>query len=298
MTSTPAFASATSRRGFLRGALGVGALASVSAFSGCGLTGGGSTAEKTIKIIVTESAPYQEPVKIAQGLLAEQGWTLEPTYVTDIVQPNIAVANGEFDANFFQHGAYLEQFSADNDLDLEASFYVYASPAGLWSSKYASVDELPDGAQVALPVDPSNNGRGLKLLAQAGAIEVDESKSVIHLSQKDITANPKNLEFVEVDQQSLATTFEDVDAGFMFVRLAAEIDLTPETALAFESTEDSLPFICLVAGQPGFAETEKGRALQGALQSPEVEAWFGEYIGGVLETPWDRDVEADFAEWV
>ncbi|GAB3753619.1 MetQ/NlpA family ABC transporter substrate-binding protein [Zhihengliuella somnathii] len=295
--NTSPLASAASRRNFLRGALGLGTLASLGAATGCGLTGGAAAGDKTIKIIVTESAPYQEPVKIAQGLLEEQGWELKPTYVTDIVQPNIAVANGEFDANFFQHGAYLEQFSQDNNLDLEASFYVYSSPAGLWSNNYESVEELPDGARVALPVDPSNNGRGLKLLAQAGVIEIDESKSVIRLSQQDITANPKNLEFVEVDQQSLATTFEDVDAGFMFVRLAAEIGLTPDTALAFEETEDALPFICLVAGQPGFAETEKGRALQAALQSPEVEAWFDDYIGGVLDTPWDRDVEADFAEW-
>ncbi|GAA3709122.1 MetQ/NlpA family ABC transporter substrate-binding protein [Zhihengliuella alba] len=283
------------RRTALRGLAATAAIAGLAATTGCGLAG--AAEDKTITIIATESAPYQEPLKIAKELLAEEGWELKPTFVTDIVQPNIAVANGEYDANFFQHGAYLEQFAADNNLELEASFYVYSSPAGLWSEKHASLEELPDGAQIALPVDPSNNGRGLKLLAQAGLIEVDESKSVIELSQRDITANPKNFEFVEVDQQSLATTLPDVDAGFMFVRLAAEIGHTPADALAFESIEEALPYICLVAGQPGFAETEKGKALQAALQSPEVEAWFQDYIDGALGTPWDRDVAADFEQW-
>ncbi|GHC99518.1 MetQ/NlpA family ABC transporter substrate-binding protein [Zhihengliuella salsuginis] len=285
----------TGRRGFLRGAIGLGALAGLGGLSACGASAAGG--DKKITIIATETAPCQEPIKIAQKLLAEQGWELEPTFVTDIVQPNIVVARGEFDANYFQHGAYLEQFAKDNDLELEGSFYTYSSPAGLWSAEYGDIDELPEGARIALPVDPANNGRGIKLLAKAGLLEIDESKSVIHLSQKDIKANPRGFEFIEVDQQSLATTFEDVDAGFMFVRLAGEIGLTPEDSIAFETIEDSLPYINLVAGQPGFRDSEKGTALREAIQSPEVREWFEGYIDGALGTPWDRDLDADFAEW-
>lgn len=292
------------RRVLLRGGVGLAALSGLGALTGCGLVGGsaaagagGGAGDKTIKLIATESAPFQEPSKIATKILKEQGWDLQIRYVTDIVQPNQAVDRGEYDANYFQHGAYLSQFNKDNNLNIEMSFYVYSSPAGLFSKNVKKIEDLPQGAKIALPVDPANNGRGLRLLAQAGLLEVDESKSVIHLSQRDIKSNPRNFTFVEVDQQSLASTFPDVDAGFLFVRLAGELGFTPATALAFETTEQSLPYIVGVSGKPGFSETEKGKALKAAYQSPEVREWFKSYIGGALGTPWDRNPAEDQKKW-
>lgn len=265
------------------------------AFSACGTAASGN--DKTITIIATESAPYQEPTKIAQKILKEKGWDLQATYVTDIVQPNLEVSQGTYDANFFQHGAYLQQFNRDKGLDLVPLFYEYTSPAGIWSQKYSSLDALPQGARIAIPVDTSNNGRALALLAQHGLLTLTEGKPVTHLSQQDILENPKDLQFVEVDQQSLSKTLPDADAGFLFVRLASEIGLEPQAALAFETTEDALPYICLVAARPDFVGTEKAQALQDAFHSDEVRQWYKDYIGGVLDTPWDRDIKADFASW-
>lgn len=287
------------RRTVLKAAWGFGALAGLAALTGCGLTGKAAASgdDKTIKLIVTESAPYQEPTKIAQKALEAEGWKVEVKYVTDIVQPNFAVANGEYDANYFQHASYLAQFTTDKNLEVDPAFYMYGSPGGVYSQKHKSIDDLPQGAKIAIPVDPSNNGRALALLAKAGVLKVAEGKSVIHLSQNDILENPKNVSFVEVDQQSLSKTLPDVDAGFLFVRLGAELGLTPQDALLFESDADALPFICLVAAKPGFAQTEKGKALQKAYQSEEVRDWFKNYIGGVLPTPWDRDPAADRKVW-
>ncbi|GAA1496834.1 MetQ/NlpA family ABC transporter substrate-binding protein [Paeniglutamicibacter kerguelensis] len=287
------------RRTFIRGSLGLGTLAGLAALTGCGLTGQATASgnDKTIKLIVTESAPYQEPTKLAQKALEADGWKVEVKYVTDIVQPNFAVANGEFDANYFQHASYLAQFTKDKNLAVEPAFYMYGSPGGIYSQKHKSIDGLPTGAKIAIPVDPSNNGRALAMLAKAGVIKVAEGKSVIHLSQNDILENPKKVTFVEVDQQSLSKTLPDVDAGFLFVRLGAELGLTPEDALLFEDNADALPFICLVAAKPGFAETEKGKALEKAYHSDEVRNWFKNYIGGVLPTPWDRDPAADRKVW-
>src|SRR5699024_2240669 len=94
--------------------------------TGCGLTTAqGDSDDRTISIIVTETPPYQEPTEIARELLAEQGWELEATYVTDIIQPNEAVNQGEYDANFFQHAAYLRQFNADNGTEIEPAFSVF-----------------------------------------------------------------------------------------------------------------------------------------------------------------------------
>lgn len=277
--------------------IGAGALSTL-ALSACGgSSNASSSGDRTITIVATESAPFQEPVLLAQEILAEQGWELKATFVTDIVQPNIEVSQGKYDVNFFQHVAYLEQFNEDKGLDNIPLFYEYTSPAGLWSANYSSLQDLPEGATIALPVDTANNGRGLKLLEQAGLLTLTEGKPVIHLSQRDILENPRNLQFVEVDQQSLSQTYEDVDAGFLFVRLAAEIGLNPADAVAFERTEDALPYICVVVSRPDFAGTEKARALQDAFHSERVREWFANYIDGALDTPWDRDIEADIASW-
>ena len=274
------------------------ALAVTGLLASCGLTGNVNAGnDKTIKLIVTESAPTQEPTKIAERILEEQGWDVQATYVTDIVQPNHAVANGEYDANFFQHAAYLEQFTADQNIEVDPAFYMYGSPAGLYSTKHKSAKELPDGAKIAIPVDPSNNGRALALLAKEGLLKITEGKSVIHLSQNDILENPKNFSFVEVDQQSLSKTLPDVDAGFLFVRLGGEIGLTPQDALLFEEEEDALPYNNLVAAKLGFMDTEKGKALEAAYHSDEVREWYEDYLDGALPTPWDRDPAADIATW-
>jgi len=288
---------ALSRRTFLSFTAGS---AAILALTSCGLVGGGEASgsgDKTIKIIVTESAPSQEPTKIAQKLLAEKGWKLDATYVTDIVQPNHVVSNGEYDANFFQHGAYLEQFKKDQNVDVDPAFYMYSSPAGVYSKKYDSIKDLPTGATIALPVDTANNGRALALLAKAGLLKITPNKSVIHLSQNDILENPKNFKFVEVDQQSLSKTLPDVDAGFLFARLGAEIGLAPDDALLFEKEEEALPYINIIGAKPGFMDTEKGKVLEEAYHSEEVKDWYANYLDGALGTPWDRDLTADFATW-
>src|SRR5699024_10177534 len=211
------------------------------------------------------------------------------TYVTDIVQPNQVVSNGEYDVNYFQHLAYLRQFNADYDLDVEPLFAVFQAPAGIYSERYDSIDDLPHGAQIALPVDRANNGRGLLLLHEAGLLEIDDSKDVTQISQEDIIDNPQNLEFIEVDQQSLAQTLPDVDAGFSFTRLIAESDVEVEATdplIIEEDAEAQLPYTVVIAAAPGFAENEpeKYEALRDAYQSDEVQAWFDDYIGGLKNT--------------
>lgn len=256
----------------------------VLALTSCGLADAGGD-DKTISIIVTESAPFQEPTEIAKELLAEEGWDLQPTYVTDIVQPNQVVSEGEYDANFFQHLAYLRQFNEDNGTSVEPAFSSYYQQSGIFSLNYDSLDDLPDGAEIALPVDTANNGRGIKLLAEHGLLKIDDSVPVTALSQSDITDNPHNFAFVEVDQQSTAHTLADVDAGFVFSRLVAEAGHdVQDTALALEDDEEVRhPYTNVVAVQPGDQNSAKTLALQEAYQSPEVQEWMEDYLSGVLE---------------
>lgn len=256
------------------------------ALGGCGLTEAAPSVQevedRTIRIIVTESAPYQEPTEIAKEVLAEDGWELDTTYVTDIIQPNQVVSRGEYDANYFQNAAYLRQFNKDNDTDVAPAFSVYYAPAGLFSLQYDSLGELPDGAQISLPVDTANNGRGIKILADAGLLEIDESVDVTQLSQDDIVDNPHDFDFIEVDQQSTAQTLPDVDAGFSFVRMVVEADYDlDEITLELEpELDESLPYSIVVGVQPGTEDSEKIQALQQAYHSPQVQDWFAEYLEG------------------
>ncbi len=279
----------TPKRLFLS-ALSTVAILSLTA---CGLA---KSDDRTISMILTESGPFQEPTNIAIEQLEEDGWTLDTTYVTDIVQPNQVVANGEYDVNYFQHLAYLRQFNDDYDLDIEPLLAVFQAPAGIYSEQYDSIEDLPQGAQIALPVDRANNGRALLLLHDADLLEIDTSKDVTELSQEDIVDNPNEYEFVEVDQQSLAQVLPDVDAGFSFTRLIAESDLGVEATdplLIEEDAEAQLPYTVVIAAAPGFAEDEpeKYAALRDAYQSDEVEEWFQEYIGGLKKTAFDIDAQ-------
>src|SRR5699024_438362 len=142
-----------------------------------------------------------EPTEIARELLAEEGWELETTYVTDIVQPNQVLSQGEYDANYFQHLAYLRQFNADNGTEVEPAFSTYYQPYGIFSLQHDSFEDLPYGAQVSQAVDTANNGRGIKLLADQGLLDIDESIPVTELFQADIIESPKNFQFIGTDQQ-------------------------------------------------------------------------------------------------
>lgn len=272
--------------------LGAASAAGILALSSCGLA---NDDDQAISMILTESGPFQEPTNIAMEILEDQGWELDPTYVTDIVQPNQVVANGEYDVNYFQHLAYLRQFNADYDLDVEPLFAVFQAPAGMYSEQHDSIEDLPHGAQIALPVDRANNGRGLLLLHEAGLLELDDTKDVTELSQEDIVDNPNDYDFVEVDQQSLAQILPDVDAGFSFTRLIAESDLEVEATeplLIEEDAEAQLPYTVVIAASEDFAENEpeKYEALRAAYQSDEVRQWFEEYIGGLKKTAFDVEI--------
>ncbi|WP_146339691.1 MetQ/NlpA family ABC transporter substrate-binding protein [Nesterenkonia sp. NBAIMH1] len=278
----------------LAAAAGAAGAASL-AVTGCGLIDGD---DQTITMVVTENAPFQEPTEIAEQLLEEDGWDVQTTYVTDIIQPNYTVDNGEYDVNFFQNLTYLLQFNEDHDLDLEPILFMFEQPSGIYSQEHSSLEELPDGAQVALPVDTANNGRGISLLARAGLIEVDESKSTPELSVDDIEENPRSLEFIEVDQQSVGTVYDDVDAVFGFARLLAEVDVMPDEALIIENEDEALPFAMTIVAQPGFREQEpeKYQALREAYHSDEVRDWYQEYLDGLLTPAFDRDIDQAWEE--
>jgi D-methionine transport system substrate-binding protein len=270
-----------------------------AALAGCGLAGGGAGGnDRTITMIASDTPAYHGPLDLAAKQLEAEGWKLNVTYVTDIVQPNHVVSNGEIDFNFFQHGAYMQTFNRDNGTSVVPLFYVVGSPAGIYATRYHDITQVPDGATIAIPVDPANNGRALHLLADAGRLSLRAGADVVSTSQEDITANPHRYKFVEVDQQTLTQTLPDVDAGFLFSRQAIEMKLdVVKDALLREKDVDAIPYRIVVGGRADEVGSPKAKALQAAMQSPDVRNFFVHFYGDWAPLPWNEDPQQQLTQW-
>ena len=226
-----------------------------------------------------------EIVQILKEELAKDGYELDHVVVNDIIQPNKIVNDGDADSNSFQHEAYFDQFVKDHDLkNISRAFYTTFTPSGLYSKKYKSFDEVPDGALIGIPVDPANNGRALFMLRDLGLLKLKDGVEVIHTTLKDITDNPHNFKFKEVDQLMLQRTLDDVDVGFLFAGTAVQIGYKPkQDALALE-TGDGLPYKGIVAAHSDVIGSPKIKALQKAYESQAIKDFYNEKYGDAIDT--------------
>jgi D-methionine transport system substrate-binding protein len=236
-----------------------------------GSCGGGQTPagqDRTIKLISSDLWIIPQIVGILKTEVSRQGYVLDWVVVNDIIQPNKLVDDGTADANLFQHEPYFDQFVQDHGLrNITRGFYTYFVPSGIFSKKYKSLDQLPDGATIGIPVDPANNGRALFMLRDKGLLQIRAGVEVTHASQKDITANPHHYQFKEVDQLMQQRTLEDVDAGFLFLNYAIMTGFNPtRDALALEDAR-TLPYRGIVAIRKDLVGAPKIKALQNAFSS-------------------------------
>ena len=153
-------------------------------------------ANETITIGATP-VPHVEILEVVKPILAKEGFDLKITEFNDYVQPNLAVADGQLDCNFFQHLPYLESFVKERGSDLVNVGGIHIEPMGVYSRKIKDLKDLKDGATVAIPNDPTNGGRALLLLQSAGLITLEDPKSVTS-TPLDIKDNKKNLNFKEL----------------------------------------------------------------------------------------------------
>ncbi len=241
------------------------------ALYGCGIGNVSGSEDKSISLVMNESPEIKEIASIVEEEVKKQGYELEPIYLTDIIQPNKVVDSKEYDANFFQHQAYLNQFNKDQGTNVVAAFELFNVPAGLYSKHYDSIDQVPDGATIAIPIDPANNGRALFMLQDQGLLKLTEGVEVIHASLKDIVENPKNLKFKEVEQQMLARAISDVDLGFLFTSVAEDAGVTQDDAVVIEKQDKNLSYYNLIVGvHPDNVDAEKTKVLQKAFQNDRV----------------------------
>ena len=217
--------------------------------------------------------------------LAEQGITLEIVPYTDYNTPNTAVEEGENDANYFQHITYMENFNAEQGTHLVSAGAIHYEPMGIYAGKSTSLDEIPDGAVIAVPNDATNEGRALLLLQDLGIITLSEDAG-LEATKNDIVDNPHNIDLQEMEAAMLPQTIDEVDFSIINSNYALQAGLDPTTdALASEDTQSDAAqaYANVIAVKEGNENNEAIKALVAALQSDEIREFIEtNYNGSVV----------------
>jgi len=241
-------------------------------------------AETTIKVAASPT-PHAIILEKAAELLKDKGITLKITEFTDYVQPNMVVESGEFDANYFQHVPYLNDFNAQNGTHLVSVAEIHYEPFGIYPGKTASFEELADGAQIAVPNDGTNEARALILLEAQGLIKLREGAGMGAI-KADIIENPKNLDIVEMEAAQLPRTLNSVDMAVINGNYALQAGLSVTTdAIASEDAESvgAQTYANILVVKEGNENNEAILALVEVLKSEEIkEAILAEYSGSVV----------------
>lgn len=244
------------------------------------LAAGVPAAAATLKVGATP-VPHAEILEQAVAILSAQGITLEIVEFTDYVRPNLALEEGDLDANFFQHVPYLEAFNQDAGTNLVSLAGIHVEPLGVFSQKISSLEELPARASIAIPNDATNGGRALLLLQAAGLITVDPAAGITP-TVFDITANKLQLRFVELEAAQLVRSLPDVHAAVINGNYALQAGLNPISDAIFLEGAES-PYVNVIAVHAEDVGREDLQLLVQALLTDEIRSFILEkYAGAVV----------------
>lgn len=242
-------------------------------------TGCERSSKPTLKVAAT-SVPHAEILELIQPHLKAKNIELEILILDDFNTPNRALADGEVDANFFQHLPFLEAQKADFGYKLAVLAAVHIEPMALYSKKHSSLKEMKDGASIAVPNDASNQARALNLLEQNGLITLKNKGSKTSLL--DIESNPHHFHLIEIDSPLLTRSLDDVDAAIITTNFALLGGLSPQKeALAIENGQSL--FANVVVIREGQEQQPQLQALKEALTTDAVRQFIEKrYQGAVL----------------
>lgn len=231
--------------------------------------------------VAATPVPHAEILELIKPELAKQGVDLDIKVFTDYVQPNLQVSQKNLDANYFQTKPYLDTFNAQRGTELVIVQGVHVEPFGAYSAKYKSLDELPNGATIAIPNDVSTTGRALLLLQKAGLLTLKDPNSAQALP-RDIVDNPRNFKFRELEAATVPRVLNQVDLALINTNYALEAKLNPKRdALAIEGSDS--PYVNYLVARPDNQDSEAIKKLSAALTSPQVKAFIEKrYEGAVL----------------
>ena len=268
----------------LAGVLAIGAL------TGCGSTdkkaesSTGSTDTQVIKV-AAYATPHTEILEEAKPLLAKEGYDLQVTVFDDYVQPNEVVDSGDFDANYFQHVPYMEQFNKEKGTKLVDAGDIHYEPFGIYPGTKKSLDEIADGDEIAVPNDTTNEARALLLLQDNGLIKLKDGAGLT-ATVNDIAENPHNIKIVELEAAQVAR----VTGETAFVVLNGNYALqagysVKKDALAYEASdsEAAKTYVNIIAVKEGNEDSDAIKALVKVLKSDDIKKFIDEkYDGAVI----------------
>src|SRR5699024_1646938 len=231
------------------------------------------------------AGPYSDMLTkaIIPGL-AEKGYDVELTEFSDYVQPNNALHDGSIDANLFQHIIYLENFAEENDMDLKDLIVVPTAPLGIFSNVYESIEDIEDGATITIPNDPVNAARTLITLEDLGLIEIDDSVEPLKASEKDVTKNDKDIEFLPIEAGQLPRSVDDADLAAVPGNFAIAANMDLKDALALEEMPDQ--FRNVVAVKTEDADSEFAKDIVEVIESDEFEEIIDAEVEGFGKPEW------------
>lgn len=241
-------------------------------------------ADKPLKLGTT--AAFAPPLEVAVEEAAKQGLKVELVEFTDWNTPNITLANGDIDANYFQHTPFLENANKEGGFTLKAFAPGIINNVGLYSKKYKAIADLPEGAKVAIANDPINGGRGLQLLQKAGLLKLKEGVGY-KATLDDIVENPRHIDIIELEAVQLVRALDDVDLaqGYPhYIRLAGTID--PNSALLFDGIENKEYIIQFVTRGDYQDDGRLAKFVEVYQHSPKVRAALDKAHGSLYQPGW------------
>ena len=265
----------------------VGILA-VGLFTGCGSSdekkAEDTDSKGTIKVAASET-PHAEILEQAKPLLEKEGWDLEVTVFNDYVQPNLVVDSGEYDANYFQHIPYLEEFNEEQKTHLVNAGGIHYEPFGIYPGTKNSLDDLEKGDVIAVPNDTTNEARALLLLQDNGVITLKDGVG-LEATVNDIVDNPKGVEIRELEAAQVSRVTEEVAFVVLNGNYALEAGYSvAKDAVAYEKndSEAAQTYVNVIAVKEGNEDNEGIKALVKVLKSDEIKKYINDnYDGAVI----------------
>ena len=236
--------------------------------------------DKTITVAASPT-PHAEILEASKDLLKEKGYTLEIKEFDDYPQQNVVVDEGEFDANYFQHQPYLDNFNEEKGSDLVSAAKIHYEPLGIYPGASEDLENIKDGAKIAVPNDATNEARALLLLEENGIITLKEDAG-LNATKKDVEENPHNIEIVELDAAQIARVVEELDFVVLNGNYALDAGFNVQTdAIAKEEadSEAAQTYANIIAVKKENKDSEKIKAHVEVLQSEEI----GKFITDTYE---------------
>ena len=243
-----------------------------------------SAASDNVITVGASPSPHAEILEAIKPELEAQGYELKVVEYSDYVQPNVALSEGDLDANYFQHLPYLENYNTENGTDLASAGAIHFEPMGLYAGKSSNITNVPDGAKIAVPSDATNEARALLLLQDQGVIKLTDGVG-LEATANDIVENPHNVELVEVEAAAVPRSLQDVDFGVINGNYALSAGLDTSATLASEGadSEAAQTYANIIAVRNGDENSEKTQALLKALTSDTARKFIEDtYKGSVI----------------